>query len=280
MELQKCLGSAWFWAVLGLMCLVSAAAALDAIGAYEQFQLFSSQDASYDYLSSESCFVAWVGVGTWGRAGAYTLFYYALVLLAPLAYAWSSASELGSGYAFQALARVPHVDYYAAKGIVAFISALCIGAIPLLLNLLMIACVFPAYVPDVYDSLYTGVYRDTPFSGWFYTIPTLFVCARVLVVCALVGSWTLFVCALGTKFRNRVLVFTVPYLGLLALEYINHSVFVALGNRVGVEVSPFNLMQTIGYAYPHEPAVILAEAALLLVVAGLIFWHRAKGDTL
>lgn len=280
MELTKASRSRSFRIALLVATVISIWSAFDAVSAFTAIGDFGVDSGSYDFPSSRSCFAAWIGVGSWGAQGAHYLFYYAVVFLSPLAYATSGLSEVDSGYIGEVITRCSRQVYLFSKQFAVFLSSGTVAVLPMLVNLVIVMCVFPAITPDIYDSLYIGVFQDTLFARQFYADPWIFVLLRVALVFVLCGLWGCLVSALGLFLRNRVIQLVVPFLVLLGIEYFNHYIFGALGDVAGIEFSLFNLLQTVGLAYPHDGFVVILEGLLMLVLGVALVYVREQGDFL
>jgi hypothetical protein len=279
-EVRKAFGGRWFWITLFLCCALAALNAADSVYKfYAVYDYLYSGDV-YSFPTSTSCFSAWIGCGGWSQT-TYSLFFYGIVFLAPMAYAWSSISEVESTYANNVAIRMRKSAYMTSKLVAVFLSSGTVVAAAFLFNLALIACAFPAYAPCIYDVLYVGVSEGILFSNLFYSAPALFVAARTLVAFVLCGAWGAFVCALGFAIKNRVLVFIVPYLALLGLESINSNIYILFGENLnGTEIAIFDLLQAIPVQYSQSILVICAVAAILLAASFLIAKVKSRADLL
>lgn len=279
MELRKAFGGRWFKIALLLgvvFALLGAAETMDVYGR----AAFPTDGSSYTFPTSASCFATWLGVGAWGEGGAYNLFFYGIVFVAPLAYSWSSIAETESGYRGEVISRCSRSAYYFSKLCAAFLSAAAVVAAALLVNLVAVACFFPAYLPNSYDNLYTCMYSSDALSHEFYSNPALFVSLRTLFDSALCGAWACVVLSLGWFIRNRVVTFVGSYIALLGIEYFNHYFFASLGSVYLFEFSPFQILRGWSYAYTHDPVVSCCVVAALICIALLLTTFKVKRDVL
>jgi hypothetical protein len=280
-ELRKAFGGRWFWITLLMCCALAAAHAVDSIFRFYNIYEYLYDASVYSFPTSISCFSAWIGCGGGWARSTISLFYYGAVFLAPMAYAWSSISEVESTYANKVAVRTRKSAYMTSKLVATFLSSGTVVAAAFLFNLALIACAFPAYMPIVYDVLYVGICEGMPFSKLFYSIPAAFVAARTLVSFALCGAWGAFLCALGFAVKNRVLVFIVPYLALLGLESINNNIYGLFGEGLaGIEIVITNLLQGVPAGNPQSILVICAVAAILLATSFLITKVKSRADLL
>lgn len=279
MELRKAFGGRWFKVSLLLGMVFALLGAAETLTIYGQ-SAFLADGSSYTFPTSTSCFATWLGVGAWGEGGAYNLFFYGILFVAPLAYSWSSIAETESGYSGEIISRCSRSTYYFSKLCAAFLSAAAVVAAALLANLIAVACFFPAYQPNSYDNLYSCIYSSDALSHEFYSNPVLFVTLRTLFDSVLCGAWACVVLSLGWFIRNRVITFVIPYIALLGIEYFNHYFFASLGPIYFVEFSPFQILRGWSYAYVHDPVVSCCVVAVLGCVALLLTALKVKRDVL
>ena len=173
-ELSKAFRNGWFVVALIIGCVFGlGCAALYAIPSV--FSTFVPNPDKFYHPTSQSCFNAWISVDTTSWA---LLFYQVIPLLCVIPYAWSFASERKNGYISHAYTRVGRGDYFFAKYIAVFLSAGAIAVLPQVLNLVMLACFFPGYVPSIQDAnYYAPVFWQSIGSILFYNAPPCLRCA-------------------------------------------------------------------------------------------------------
>lgn len=279
-ELHKAFCGRWFFISLGLGMVLAALAAFESVYSFELYGFDPQVATLYPYFSSWGCFSVWVGVGSLGHEGLFYLFYFGIVFVAPLAYSWSSVSEFRSGYCNDILSRCSPKQYYFSKLIVTFVAAATVTSAAFLINLVIVACFFPAYTPNAYDSLYTGMDYEVVFAEIFYEAPVLFVFARTAFASAICGLWACVIMALGWYVRNTAVVFLVPYIGLLAVDYLNQSFLATLGSFPLFEFSLFEIIQAWSFVYAHDVRIYCLVAFSLLLMAILLTSGKVKRDVL
>ncbi len=225
-----------------------------------------------------SCFNQWMSVDGWQVTTA--LFYKVAPLLAVMPYAWSLLSERRSGYVCQVFVRQERWRYALAKALAAFCAGGLVATVPQLLNLVALACVFPGYTPEVTTALYTGIYEDNLWSGLFYSYPAAYAGCYLVLDFALCGLWAAFVLCLGFFVRNPLKLLAVPYLVLLAVQFVNERIFLALGGIRGIQLSLLENLPAYTTAYVQNGWVILAEALALAVAAALLVAVGVRRDAL
>ena len=207
-----------------------------------------------------------------------SLFYMLLPLLAGLAYGWSYCTERKSGYAAQMVSRSrKKSQYFLAKYIATFLAGGAAVAIPLVLNFIVICCFIPAYTPDNFYWLYYSM--DAHFlRGLFFNTPLLFVCCIILLDFIFAGLFAAACVALAFFVKNKFAVILLPFLGVLAVQYLQDNVLSVVTDFTAI--SPMDFLR--GYAMNAVLGLpILIWLILLLVFTLGITWIKgAKDDVL
>ena len=278
-ELRKLFGSRWFYVAVGIGCALAVWSALEA------WHIDVSADAaelSYGHginleaayhsgFSNKSCFSNWMLVNTNATLGA-TIFFYLAPLLAAIPFAWSLASEQITGYYAQGCVRSGRGRAMVSKAIAVFISGGLTILIPLLVNFVIVACIFPAYMPEYVDSQYIGVFEPAQWSYLFYNAPAAYVAAFCIWDFLLCGAWAVFALSISTISRNRVIILVFPYLLALGWTYLNRYLFTAILSVVGPGANLIDALQAITGLFTDVP-IFMAEAVFLFG-ASLVFLHR------
>ena len=270
-ELSKALRNPWLFISLAIGCMLAILSAWQYVPIYE----FTPDSGRFYYPDSQGCFQSWMSLSA---TSAPMLFYQLLPLLAVTPYACSLASEFKDGYIAQTYTRTSRGAYLAAKYIAVGISAGLVAVLPQVLNLVFLACVHPAYLPNVTMAMYYGgVFWDNIGSWFYYNVPILYVALYCGIDFALCGLWACFVLSLSLLIRNRVLLLTLPYLGLLALAFVNERIFFALGGIRGFDLSLFENLHGFLSAYRQDGWIILAECFVLaLLSVGILALFRKR----
>ena len=207
-----------------------------------------------------------------------SLFYMLLPLLAGLAYGWSYCTERKSGYAAQMVSRSRKKSQSVlAKYIATVLAGGAAVAIPLVLNFIVICCFIPAYTPDNFYWLYYSM--DAHFlRGLFFNTPLLFVCCIILLDFIFAGLFAAACVALAFFVKNKFAVILLPFLGVLAVQYLQDNVLGTITDFIAI--SPMDFLR--GYAMNAVLGLpILIWLILLLVFTLGITWIKgAKDDVL
>ena len=197
------------------------------------------------------------------------LFFFIAPLLISLAYAWSWRSDLDSGYAQSVMVRSARTRVYWAKAVATFLSGALVVALPLLVNLAVVLCLVPAYVPDIIDVVYTGLWEKVFLSEVLYRWPALYVALRLLIDAVLAGLWATTVLALSIFVRNRVAIVALPYVALVVIKYVSERVYVLAGVRLS-SLTILDQLKARGDAFYYDGAAVLAGALVMVAVALLV----------
>ena len=276
LEIRKAFCGRWFAIAVAIALVLAGLAAVESINQFEVIGFNTANTDAYPYYSSWSCYAAWLGVGAWGRAGFYYLFFYGMVFIAPFAYSWSSVTEMRSGYYCQEITRCPRWQYYFSKLIASFCASAAVAAIALLSNMIFVACYFPAFMPNAYDSLYTGMTYSEVFADVFYSNPAFFVFLRTLFDSCLCGAWGALVLSIGWFVKRVSFALILPYFFLLILEFCNHFFFAALTSVPIFEFSIFQRLQGWSFEYAHEPIISVSIVALLILLSAVLAFSRNR----
>lgn len=114
-------------------------------------------DWGKDYhLSAETMADFWIGMdfSTWCA----TAFFFLLPLLAVLPYGSSLHREYKSGYLNLITPQISQKRYFAAKFLASFLSGGAVIVLPMIVNVIFVACTVPMRLPSVLEVIYNGVY--------------------------------------------------------------------------------------------------------------------------
>ena len=190
-------------------------------------------------------------------------------MLATLPFGWSAVGELRSGYARNVLSRVSRKQYFCAKYIAAFCSAVVVLLIPLLINLLVLSLFLPGLTPDnLYPygivgerSMWANLYYANPllYTGLFIGLDAVF--AGLIASLCVAGAFYL---------KHRITVLLFPFFSLLFLEYADTYLL------PGWEISPVKFLRVLPVANDRLWGLILFEALFLFFISAGITWYRGK----
>jgi ABC-type transport system involved in multi-copper enzyme maturation permease subunit len=202
----------------------------------------------------------------WVGGESYTLgssiFFYIFPLLLAIPYGWSYCSELKSGYIKNMLIRTKRTPYFLSKYIAVFVASGLVMVIPMIANIIMTACYFPATLPNVGYDIFHGIFPYSLMSEIYYTHPILYIILYLLLdffFCGLIGCLSY---AITTVIKNRIVVVLVPFAILLAWHYFS----VTLSIKLMKAVSPLEFLHPTTLNYGTTWFIVGIEAIILFAV--------------
>ena len=276
-EIKKAFGGKMFFICLAIGTVIAL------ISAGQNLPQYWAAEVDYEFAKENgmvfnpmhpifSPYTSWIG-GDY-QFSMSPLFYMLLPLLAGLAYGWSFSVERKSGYAAQVISRsTKKSQYFLAKYVATFLAGGAVVAIPLLLNLVTISCFIPAYPPDIFYKMYYFMSYHY-LRGLFYSSPLAYVGYVILLDFVFAGLFAVVCVALGFFVKNKFAVVLLPFLGVLAVQYLQDNVF---GSLIEGTVSPMEFLR--GYevnAVSWQP--VLLWFLLLLGLTLGVTWIRGKRD--
>ncbi|AEB06499.1 hypothetical protein Corgl_0380 [Coriobacterium glomerans PW2] len=203
--------------------------------------------------------------GTWMGQTPFTIttsiFYYALPLLACIPYATSLHADLSSHFATQLLVRKGRANYFAAKASATFLAAGLVSILPLVVNIIGVACLVPQYAPEPTAGIY-AVSASSMLGELFYISPWVHISVFLMLTFIMAGLLGMVSVALSFFVRNGFAVLLAPFALCVVIQLVAQ-------NTVFEGFSPLNMIMP---AQPF-PAVLWIVAlemgicAVALVVA-------------
>ena len=219
-----------------------------------------------------TCFRYWL-VADFNRMTTY-LFFMLVPLLAVLPYAWSYMMERSSGYAMQIASRAPRSGYLLAKGAATFASGAAAVAVPVVLGLIVIACLVPARVPYVTSEFYFGIDESSFWSELFYNEPILYSVCYIVLIAGFSGVWAVLVMLTGCAVRDVVALTVLPYLVLIGVRFACENVFYDI---VQTALTPFDFLRPVSGVARSNPWVVAGFFALCIAISvGFALMERKR----
>lgn len=215
------------------------------------------------HLSAETMADFWIGMdfSTWCG----TAFFFLLPLLAVLPYGSSLHREYKSGYLNVITQQVSQKRYFAAKFLAAFLSGGVVIILPMIVNIIFVACMVPLRLPSVLEVIYNGVYGFGLWAEVFYTHPVLYILLYLLLDFLFAGAIATVPMALY-KLKNQGLVLIFPFMTLMAL----HIILSMLYRFIPLCLSPLDFLRAVNVSPYGAKLWIVAIEFLLLLLPGLI----------
>ncbi len=277
-ELKKAFSNKLFWITLALGLLIVSISAAQNIGRYfwsleaKQLQKELLGEGAYNPLYPLSAlYNNWIGADY--AAPMTSLYYILLPLLASLAYGWSYFTEKKSGYVKNVVTRIDKKKYYLAKYLAVFLAGGAVVAVPLLVNVLAVACVVPAYQPDMFYGMYY-VMDYHYMIRLFYSMPALYVAYVLVLDFVFAGLIAVLSLALTFFVNNRFAVVLLPMLFFMWVQYMQD-----LARQTFPFISPFSPQEFLkAYGRSTLLWVVVWGIGLLVVTLGIVYGKGAKDD--
>lgn len=214
----------------------------------------------YPFLQIYSLYNSWIGARV--NQPIPLIFFYTMPVYTVIPYSWSYLSEKRSGYRLTVIAKLGRLPYYLGKYISAFLSGVCTALIPLLVSFTFVACLIPAYRPDVNFALYYQVQSTDLLGNLYYIHPLAASLADMGMICLFAGCWAGVSYAVSLYVNTQFAALFAPYLVLL---YLTATAEKAQVYRSYVEVSLFDYLQLSSPSGIQNAWVFLGEMAFLLI---------------
>lgn len=216
-----------------------------------------------------SAFTRWLG--GWSYPVHPALFYFLLPIIAALPFGWSLFSDMQHGYCSQMVTRASWAAYLSAKSVAAFFAGGCAAVLPLIVNLLAAACIFPMIQPDPVG---LGSFMIYPFSfaaDLFFENVLLYVLFYLILTFITAGAIAVLAFPCGCLMPNKALALLSPFIVCTVLAQ-------TLQNTGAYSFAP-TLFCRPGQDYgPMVPVMVCLFFCLTALVVVLAFVRIAKAD--
>lgn len=207
----------------------------------------------------------------------FNFFYTLLPLLAVLPYGWSYCNEKRAGYIKMVEIQTGRINYMTAKYIAVFLSGGTAVILPLIFNLLVVACFVPAVRPTLIYEMYYAVHYGSVWSELFFTAPVVYTMLYLLLDFIFAGLFAGLGFAVSFFVHSRIAAILIPYFLILALHYSRTLLY----GRVFKELSPLNFLHATGIENVADPWIILVEMILFFVLPfGIVIGKGRKYEAL
>lgn len=232
-------------------------------GLYEEDPVFAISTIYNSWMGGE--------VGYWSTI----LFFYLLPLFSALSFGASIHSEITSGYIKSIMPKCGRGQYYASKYIVGFLCAGFTVVIPLLINLLIVACFIPARTPDPILAEYYAITESYMWSNIYYTNPLAYTALYLVVDFIYAGLFCWLSLTLSLFIRKVLVVLFAPFFVMLILQYV---LLLLSAYRFYIDLSPFSFLRAAFSTNITNGYVILIEAMLLFLFSLFGVLYKVKKD--
>lgn len=224
------------------------------------------------FLPATGVYYKWIG----GDAGQFTtsLFYFLVFLICTIPFSWSLVSEKQSCYEQSMVVRAGKYGYYLSKYIASFVSGAFVIVVPLIINFVGSACFVPAFMPQPYALLYSGVSVEYLWGDLYCKLPLLYVGLYILLAGVMAGLWATVGVSISFLSANRFVVMICPYLFLLFFHVLWRNIATYI-LKVSVQLSPIYFILPREIEFCNNGFVILLWIAVILAFDFLVL--RKKG---
>lgn len=275
LELKKLFQTKLF---IVMLCVLSAITVILAIGYSTLRNQYvcdiqaMSIDKNGNYFSDPligayNLFNSWIG-GIPGSNILTMLFYLILPLAAVLPYALSFSNERKSGYLRQMVLQNGKLHYYIVKYFAVFSSGFFLIFIPIVLNIIVTACIIPAYTPNIFYSMYYTQSYGQYLSRVFYMYPFLFLAIFTLLPSVFAGLWATVSLTISYFISNKYIILLVPYV-FLFFSMSFFEMLLTYVNDINIETSPFYFLRG-GYANLTPNIFLVIGIILFLFVTTMV----------
>lgn len=223
-ELKKAFNNKIMMIVIAIAILITMLNVISNMTIFQQYKTELNSMKEAETIISNPTFQAFTLYGVWiggeNNTIGYSLFYFLLSIFAVMPYGWSLVDEMQSGYVKNIFVRTKKSDYYISKYLATFLTGGVVVTVPLVINFMINAMFFPALLPEIIYPYY-GMIQGTMWSKLFYEHP--FVFEVLYMILDFVFSGLIATMCIGFAFwiKKRVLVIFLPFLLILALDYIS-----------------------------------------------------------
>lgn len=273
-EMKKVLKSKLLWSVIAFAVILTALSAI--------YQLQSSKKdfetmAGFGYNVMSATFDNTYVNTVYRDAISITpsMFYRFIPFICVLAYGWSYSNDIRSGYIKSIITRTSKLNYLTSKYFATFISGGMVVTIPILVNILILACFMPFRMPNISESSYYTEIPAFAFTNLFYKAPQLYMMIVLVFHFILGGLFATFAMAVSMFTTNKYIVTLFPFIFSFVYSYAC-SMFI---NRLfWGEMDILYIMTGLSSTYRILEYVILLYGVFWVLTAGTIFIMGMKKD--
>lgn len=220
------------------------------------------------HSSSSSTIMIQAWIGTDFRLAYNGLYYIVFPILACLPFAGSYYEDIARGYDKNICVRISRRQYMLAKCIAVYASAFVCVVVPLLLNLFIVAGLYPNGLPNKLDFLSAGVIDCYRFSLLFNQSPLIYCLVFILVDGLFAGALGLVSVAVARLCRSQFAAVVTPF-----VAYILTGVLMI--NDSGYSVSVMDMVNPL-QTYLTTTAQMCAVFLLIMAAASSAIWYFGR----
>lgn len=273
-EMKKVFKSKLFWFVIIFSIILTVVSAVKAIQLRNQnYESMIKYNYNLLYAIFDNTFVNTVYRDFENITPA--MFYRFIPLISVLAYGWSYSSDVRSGYIKSIITRTSKLKYLTSKYFATFISGGLVVLIPVLVNILTLACFMPFRMPNVAESINYTELPAFAFANLFYEAPPLYMAIILLFHFILGGLFATFAMAVSMLTTNKYIVTLFPFVFSFLYSY---ACTMFLNRLFWGEMDPLYQINKLSVTYRILEYIILVYGVFFVFTAGIIFFKGMKKD--
>lgn len=203
------------------------------------------------------------------------MFYRFIPFICVLGYGWSYSSDVRSGYIKNVISRTSKLKYLTSKYLATFISGGLVVLIPVLINILTLACFMPFRVPNVFESVSYAELPGFAFADLFYHAPQLYMAVILALNFILGGLFATFAMAVSMFTTNKYIVSLLPFIISFMYTYVCG---VVLNIYFYGEMDPLYQINLLSASYRILEYIIIVYSVFFILTFVTIFFKGMKKD--
>lgn len=230
--------------------------------------------AEYPYIHIYTLYNSWIG----GRPDSPLplAFFFTVPIFAVIPYSWTYLFEEKTGYVRTMATHLGKLPYFMGKYFSVFLSGFFTMLIPMSASLIFMACLVPAYTPDIHFDLYYQVHAIDLLGNLYYSRPLAAAFINILMASTFAGLWAGLTYVVSLFVKNQFVALFAPYFVLL---FIIASAERAMVFRSFWVVSILDYIRLPSSGQTQSLAIYLSEmAALFLAPIVTLLVKGGKSD--
>ncbi len=281
-ELKKAFANKW---LLGTLIVMSALAVICAIGTKDFFeQQYASLLAQSNFYDPDYSMTSMYSYLLFTRSDqpSTEAFYILLPLAAVLPYSWSLCDEKRISYLENVYTRIGRSKYLSAKSAASFSCSFVVVAVPLTLNLIVSACLIPAFETNIATVIYSGIVAERLWSSAYYCQPLLYCLQFILLTSCFSGAWGCIVQLAGAFVSRPDKLLASSYVLLCCIQAFEENVQGCItGSSIDyLSISPLDFIRGVSATGAQTNELSFLLWIPILVAAGLVlvFINRKRDE--
>lgn len=217
-----------------------------------------------EYICTGSAYENWIMFENYSMYRYIFLFIFPILAVMP--YGMSYYMDVRSGYIKQMVSRMSMKTYARAKYIATFVSGGVAITVPMIMNFLFTATIFPMHKPYRFLG---NMFGEQLLSGLFYNNPLIYTLFKLLLIFVVSGLMATISLLVSKYIFNYFSVFITPFVLTFLLEfsvYITEYSYVSFSTNLRAEIAN------------SENLVVLLSEILIMFVITYVGFVRSKTE--